>query len=297
MSESPIVILSPDMPAELAHEVSSVLSGMGVSAVQPAAEVLPPPAPRSSGKVIVVVSPKGGSGKTALASNLAVALAQQYPGQVAAVDLDVQFGDLGTALSLQPEHTIAHLARSSMIDATTVKVALTPFEPGLFVLCGAVSPEEADTITHEHVSTILSLLARDFAYVVVDTPAGLDERTLAAIESATDLLLVSSLDVTSIRSVRKVLDTLDKIGVTTPRHFVLNRADAKVGLDVADAATAVGLPVSCTVPSSRAIPLSMNVGTPIVKSEPKSPAAHHFRLLADLYSPVAAEKPKRGWRR
>ncbi len=128
-------------------------------------------------------------------------------------------------------------------------------------------------------------------------PAGLDERTLAAVECATDLLFVSSLDVTSIRSVRKVVDTLDKIGVTTPRHFVLNRADAKVGLDVGDAATAVGLPVSCTIPSSRSIPLSMNVGTPIVKSEPKSPAALQFKLLAGLYSPVAVEKPKRGWRR
>jgi pilus assembly protein CpaE len=247
--------------------------------------------------VIVVVSPKGGSGKTALASNLAVTLAQLHPGRVAAVDLDVQFGDLGTALSLQPDHTIAHLARSSVIDATTAKVALTPYEPGLFVLCGAVSPEEADAITHEHVSTILSLLARDFAYVVVDTPAGLDERTLAALECGTDLLLVSSLDVTSIRSVRKVVDTLDKIGITTPRHFVLNRADAKVGLDLSDAATAVGLPVSCTIPSSRSVPLSMNVGTPVVKSEPKSAVAQQFRQLAGLYASLSPEKTKRGWRR
>ena len=297
MSESPVVILSPDMSPALAHEVSSVLSGLGVSAVHHASDLLPPPSPRSTGKVIVVVSPKGGSGKTAVASNLALALAQQHPGQVAAVDLDVQFGDLGTALSLQPEHTIAHLARSSVIDATTVKVALTPYESGLFVLCGAVTPQEADTITHEHVGAILPLLAKDFAYVVVDTPAGLDERTLAAVECATDLLFVSSLDVTSIRSVRKVVDTLDKIGVTTPRHFVLNRADAKVGLDVSDAATAVGLPVSCTIPSSRSIPLSMNVGTPVVKSEPKSPAAQQFKLLAGLYSPVVVEKSKRGWRR
>jgi pilus assembly protein CpaE len=297
MSESPVVILSPDMPAALADEVSSVLSGLGVSAVHQTAEVLPPPPPRPTGKVIVVVSPKGGSGKTALASNLAVTLAQLHPGRVAAVDLDVQFGDLGTALSLQPDHTIAHLARSSVIDATTAKVALTPYEPGLFVLCGAVSPEEADAITHEHVSTILSLLARDFAYVVVDTPAGLDERTLAALECGTDLLLVSSLDVTSIRSVRKVVDTLDKIGITTPRHFVLNRADAKVGLDLSDAATAVGLPVSCTIPSSRSVPLSMNVGTPVVKSEPKSAVAQQFRQLAGLYASLSPEKTKRGWRR
>jgi pilus assembly protein CpaE len=298
MTDSPVVIIGSDMSAELAEDVSTVLSEMGVSAVRRPADLLPPPpAPAIGGKVIVVVSPKGGSGKTALASNLAVALAQQHPGQVAAVDLDVQFGDLGTALSLQPQNNMAQLARASVIDATTVKVALTPYEPGLFVLCAAATPEEADSITDKHVNAILPLLARDFAFVVVDTPAGLDERTLAAVECATDLLLVSSLDVTSIRSLRKAVDTLDKIGISTPCRFVLNRADAKVGLEIEDAGVAVGFPVSCTIPSSRAIPLSMNLGTPVVKSEPKSAVAKQFGLLASLYSPVEVEKTKRGWRR
>ena len=160
-----------------------------------------------------MISPKGGSGKTAISSNLAVALAQRHPGRVVAVDLDVQFGDLGTALSLTPEHTLAQLARTSQIDATTVKLFLTPYEHGLYVLAGANDPVDADSIGHAHVSAVLPLLAQNFDYVVVDTPAGLDERTLAAIECATDLLLVSSLDVTSIRSLRKALDALDQMGV------------------------------------------------------------------------------------
>ncbi len=96
-------------------------------------------------------------------------------------------------------------------------------------------------MTHTHVSTVIPLLAQDFDYVVVDTPAGLDERTLAALECATDLLLVSSLDVTSIRSLRKAVEAMDHIGVKATRHFVLNRADAKVGLDPSDAEEAVGM--------------------------------------------------------
>jgi pilus assembly protein CpaE len=108
-------------------------------------------------------------------------------------------------------------------------------------------------------------LAEGFDYVVVDTPAGLDDRTLAALECATDLLLVSSLDVTSIRSLRKAVDAMDALNVTKQRHFVLNRADAKVGINPADAAEAVGWPIEVMIPSSREIPLSMNVGTPIVK--------------------------------
>ena len=84
--------------------------------------------------------------------------------------------------------------------------------------------------------------------MVVDTPAGLDDRTLAALECATDLLLVSSLDVTSIRSLRKAVEAMDALGVTKNRHFVLNRADAKVGINPADAAEAVGWPIECTDP-------------------------------------------------
>ena len=204
----PTVIIGHDMPPELAADVSTALQGMGV--VVKANGFAPQP---RTGKVIVVISPKGGSGKTAVSSNLAVALAQRHPGRVVAVDLDVQFGDLGTALSLTPEHTLAQLARTSQIDATTVKLFLTPYEHGLYVLAGANDPVDADSIGHAHVSAVLPLLAQNFDYVVVDTPAGLDERTLAAIECATDLLLVSSLDVTSIRSLRKALDALDQMGV------------------------------------------------------------------------------------
>src|SRR4029453_10563969 len=137
------------------------------------------------------------------------------------------------ALSLTPEHTLAQLARGRQIDATTLKLFLTPYEHGLYVLAGATDPVDADAIGHTHVSAVLPLLAQNFDYVVVDTPAGLDERTLAAIDCATDLLLVSSLDVTSIRSLRKELDALDHLGIKANRQLILNRADAKVGLNPA----------------------------------------------------------------
>lgn len=288
----PTVIIGHDMPPELAADVSTALRGMGV--IVKTQGFTPPP---RAAKVIVVVSPKGGSGKTAMSSNLAVALAQRHPGRVVAVDLDVQFGDLGTALSLGPQHTLAQLARSSQIDATTVKLHLTPSAHGLFVLAGAHNPVDADSIRDTHVSAVLPILAQSFDYVIVDTAAGLDERTLAALECATDLLLVSSLDVTSIRSLRKAADALDTIGITAQRRLLLNRADAKVGLDPADAEEAMGMKISCSIASTRAIPLSLNLGTPIVVSEPKSEVARQLQQLARLYEPVTADKPRRGWRR
>jgi pilus assembly protein CpaE len=256
---------------------------------------LPPPGTKT-GKVIVVISPKGGSGKTAVSTNLAAALATRFPGRVAAIDLDVQFGDMCVSMGLHPEHNLAQVATSAQVDSTTIKLFLTPYDPGLYVLCGARTPAEADVVSHEHVSKVIPLLAADFDYVVVDTPAGLDDRTLAALECATDLLLVSSLDVTSIRSLRKAVEAMDALGVTKTRHFVLNRADAKVGINPVDAAEAVGWPIEAMIPSSREIPLSMNVGTPVVKLEPRSAVAKQMVQLTHLFAPTDIPR-KRWWRR
>jgi pilus assembly protein CpaE len=291
-TEMPSVIVGHDMSPELFVDVSTALKGMGV-VVKANGDT---PGPRQT-KVIVVISPKGGSGKTAVSSNLAVALAQRHPGRVAAVDLDLQFGDLATALSLTPERTLAQLARTTQIDATTVKLFLTPSEHGVYLLAGAADPVDADSVSQSHVSMVLPLLAQDFDYVIVDTAAGLDECTLAAIECATDLLLVSSLDVTSIRSLRKALDTLDTLGVDAERRFVLNRADAKVGLTPSDAEEAVRMKISCSIPSSREIPLSLNLGTPVTVSEPRAAVAKQMQQLAHIYAPAEAKKSRKGWRR
>jgi pilus assembly protein CpaE len=279
-------------PAELQDTVAQRLAGMPVSVKATNGSPLPPPG--RTAKVIVVVSPKGGCGKTAVATNLAAALAMRFPGRVAAIDLDVQFGDMCTSMGLHPEHNLAHVATSAQVDATTIKLFLTPYDPGLYVLCGARTPAEADVVTHQHVSRVIPLMAQDFDYVVVDTPAGLDDRTLAALECATDLLLVSSLDVTSIRSLRKAVEAMDAIGVTQTRHFVLNRADAQVGLRVTDASEAVGLPIEYMIDSAREIPLSMNVGTPVVKLQPRSAVAKQMVQLTHLFAPaIDIDKPKR----
>jgi pilus assembly protein CpaE len=288
MSARPTVIIGQDLPPDMAAAIRDM--GVDVKCNHNAE-------PKTAGRVIVLVSPKGGSGKTAIASNLSVALSERHPGEVVAVDLDVQFGDLGTALALQPERTIAQLARTDEIDATTAKLFLTPYD-GLYVLAGADTPEEADAVTAAHVSKVLPLLAQEFAYVVVDTPAGLDERTLSALECATDLLVVSSLDVNSIKSLRKAIDALDSIGVTAARTFVLNRSDSKVGLDVTDAEEAVGMKADVQIPSSREIPLALNMGTPVVKTLPKAEVSRRLQQLARLFAPETdLDKPKRGWRR
>jgi pilus assembly protein CpaE len=253
--------------------------------------------------VIAVVSPKGGSGKTTIATNLAVGLATAAPGQVAIVDLDLQFGDVATALQLMPEHSIADAARSvSSLDAMSLKVLLTHHPVDMFALCAPESPAEGERITAAQTAQVLTLMQREFRYVVVDTAAGLGEQTLAALEAATDVVLICAMDVPGVRSFRTTLITLDEIGLTAAaRHVVLTRADARVGLNVDDIERTIGRPIDITIPSTRAIPLSINQGTPVLQSDARRSAVYQAlsRLVGRFVDvPSASTTPvSRRWRR
>lgn len=236
-------------------------------------------------RVITVVSPKGGAGKTAISTNLAVGLARHCRNEVVLVDLDLQFGDVANALRLAPETTIADVSRSlPAIDATMLKAYLTPHPAGLFALCAPHSPAAADDVETDHIGKVIDMLAGVFRHVVIDTAAGLDEVTLAAMEHATDLVVVCATDVASARGVRKELEAFDVLGFASQqRHFVLNRADAKVGLSVPDIEATVGMPVNVSIPSSRAVPMSMNQGTPLVDTDDRSPFSRSLQALIDRF--------------
>jgi pilus assembly protein CpaE len=242
----------------------------------------------TASKVITVVSPKGGAGKTALATNLAVGLARVAPNEVVIVDLDLQFGDVGHALRLTPERTIADMARAgSNLDATTVKAFLTPHPSGCFVLCAPDSPADADDVKPQLLGSAIDLLAEMFRYVVIDTGAGLDEATLTAVEHATDLVLISATDVASARGLRKGVEVLDLLGFTNQRrHFALNRADARVGITIQDVESTVGLDVAFTIPSARAVPTSMNQGSPVLESDPRGNVGKGFLQVVRRVAPT-----------
>jgi pilus assembly protein CpaE len=219
---------------------------------------------------------------------------------VAIVDLDLQFGDVASALGLGPQSTVADASRlGSLLDSTALKVFLEPHPSGLYALVGPHFPAEAEEVSASIAGHIIDILAAEFAYVIVDTGAGLDEFALAAIERADDLVLVCVTDVPSVRGMRKALDAIDLLGMTKARrHLVLNRSDDKVGLAAADVEATIGVPVEASVPTSRSIQISVNQGAPIVGSEPRSPAGRALAGLARGFveaAPAAtpAEKGRR----
>jgi pilus assembly protein CpaE len=247
-------------------------------------------APRA--RVITVMSPKGGAGKTTIASNLAVRLAAAAPDRVALIDLDLQFGDAGSALGLGPQSTVADAARASdKLDSTTLKVFLEPRPGGLYLLAGPQFPAEADDIDAATVGHMIDILAGEFDFVVVDTASGLDEYVLAAADRSDDLVLVCTTDVPSVRGLRKALDAFDMLGMTSQRrHLVLNRADARVGLTPRDVESTLGVTFDAAIPSSRSVPISTNQGSPVTESEPRSMVAKALTQFADRFLVRTAPK-------
>ncbi len=251
------------------------------------------------GQVLTVLAPKGGSGKTALAVNLAVGLAERAPGRVAIVDLDLLFGDVTNAMLLRPEHSIGDAVDAGRFDLTMLKVFLTPRRGTLFALCAPDSPAVGEEVTEATVVRALDLLRREFDYVVVDTAAGLTEITLATIEMSDELLLICDMSVSGVRGMRKVVDALENLELNAPRRFIVNRADSKVGLTIDDVEATVGMRVDAKIPSSRMVPRSMNEGVPILESAPRAPVSRSISEIVDLYAdrPIDETQAAGGFRR
>jgi pilus assembly protein CpaE len=248
---------------------------------------------RYAGRVITVASPKGGVGKTTVSTNLAIGLTAAAPQSTVLVDLDVQFGDVASALGLVPEYTLPDAVHGPASEDTMVlKTFLTQHPSGLYAVCGAESPAAGDTVTGEDVTRLLASLAREFRYVVVDTAPGLSEQTLAALDRATDVIMLTSMDVPGVRGLRKELDVLRELAmIPAGRHIVMNFADAKGGLTVRDVETTIGAGVDVVLPRSSAVPASTNQGVPILVSSRRDPMAKEMRRLVSRFAATPLMKP------
>ncbi|MFJ5693572.1 CpaE family protein [Arthrobacter sp. NPDC093125] len=249
----------------------------------------------SKGRVIGVFSPKGGVGKTTIATNLAVGLGKVAPMSVVVVDLDLQFGDVASGLYLNPEHTVTDaVSPAASEDTLVLKAFLTVHPSSIYALCAPDNPVEADHIAPEQVTRLLEQLAEEFQYVVVDTAPGLPEIGLAAMEACTDVVWVSAMDIPSVRGLRSGLDILRQLDILPEgRHVVLNMADPKCGLSVQDVESTIGAPVDVSVPRSRAVAFSTNRGVPVLQEAKKDPAVKGLDQLVERFSPAGQAKGAR----
>jgi pilus assembly protein CpaE len=245
-------------------------------------------------KIITVFSSKGGCGKSFIASNLAILLAQRSGKEVAMVDLDLQFGDLAIMLQLFPARTIYDAAQNlDRLDAEAMRGYLTPHRQGVYLLAAPLEPGLSETITAEQVQKIMRMLRQTFQFVIVDSPPSFTDHVLGALDESDECVLVTSMDVPSIKNLKLALQTLELLGFGRDRiRLVLNRADSKVGLRVQEVEKTLGTSVDVAIPSSREVPLSINRGTPLVTEDPKSPVVASITKLVDTIGAPAAPKVK-----
>ncbi len=254
--------------------------------------------PAEGGRVITVFSTKGGAGKSMLATNLGVLLAQRSDRPVALVDADLQFGDIAVMLKLAPQHTIVDAVGSiDRLDVPFLETLLATHQPsGLRVLPAPLEPAFADQIGAAQMSRIIALLRSFCAFVVVDTPAYFNEVVLSLIEDSDDVMLVAGMDIPNIKNVKIGLQTLRLLNTPMSKiHLILNRANSKVKLEVSEVERTLQVKADALIPSDIVVPQSVNKGTPVVLDAPRAAISKSLEALADRFAPVKTDK-KRGWR-
>ena len=263
-----------------------------------------PDAPRRDGAVIVVGSAAGGCGKTFFATNLAYHLQSRLNQRTCLIDLDLQFGELSTALRLKPRHTISDLLAGSDVEddrlAAHLEDTVVRHETGISVLAAPEGPAEADAVGPSDVARVIIAAQSRFDTVVVDTPASLNEVVLAAIEMADQIFSIATLDLPSVRNLGVLLTTLKQLKIPSERvHLVLNKVERDVGIDVAAVSRYFPQGFSAVIPYGREANRSLNMGVPILAFAPRSDVSRALTtgfgacLQVDGASPDAGVEPRR----
>jgi Flp pilus assembly CpaE family ATPase len=234
------------------------------------------------GKVVTVFSPKGGSGKTVLATNLAAANARSGI-ETLLIDLDLQFGDSALTLAVSPRATIADLAASpGEIDLDKLKAFVsTDSRTGLSLLPAPKRPEEADLVGAAQLAAILDAARTGFDAVVIDTGPLFDAPMLAALDHSQQLLLVCNPEVTSLKNVRIGLETIDRLGFPREKvSLVANRIGAAGAVAPDDIEDALDTKIAFALPDDPAVPTAINRALPVVLADEGSDFAQAAARLA-----------------
>lgn len=237
------------------------------------------------GRIVTIMSPKGGAGKTMTAANVGLQLAMWGdPGRVVIVDADLQFGDICISMQIDPVHTIVEASRElEELDEELLRSLLSTHDSGLKVLAAPLEPSLADEVSTQAVVRTLGLLKRMFDYVVVDTAPFLDEPVLSILERSDDVLLVVDMDLPSVKNAKLALDTLKLIKYPFERmKLVLNRVNSKARLDIGELERSLQLDVQAAISSDKLVPRAVNEGEPAVSLYPRSRVAKDLRSVAML---------------
>jgi pilus assembly protein CpaE len=250
---------------------------------------------RDMGKIITFFSPKGGVGRTTIATNLAVALHQTTQKPVVLVDGSLPFGDIAVILNMSPKaKTIADLIGSfETADSDVVESILVQHSTGIKVMLAPPTPESTELITGAHMKHVLELLRERYAYIVVDTWPSFQEQVITMLDVADVILTLMTLEITSLKNVRVFMEVVEKLGYDEAKvQLVANRNDSSGGIKASDVEASLGRKIPHTIVSDgRTLVLAVNRGVPFVISHRDSQVAKDIFALAQKIATAEAAAP------
>ena len=225
--------------------------------------------PRKKSRVISFFSGKGGTGKTTLAVNTAVALAAQGK-KTLIIDADLQFGDVTVLLDLDPQDTIYELAREvDDMNIDVVKSVLTMHKSGLDVLAAPKSPELAEYVRDKTLEMIINTVRPYYEFIIIDLSPGFGDIAISAIENSDIVNLCACVDIVSLKNAKISLGILDALHQKEKTGLILNRVASGI-ISKADFEKILSLTPKICLPEDKEVLSSINKGVPFVMGAPRS---------------------------
>jgi pilus assembly protein CpaE len=247
--------------------------------------------PSRNAHVFTVFSTKGGSGKTVVATNLAVCFARQGK-RTLLVDLDLHSGDDALVLGLSPRWTVLDLVQSpGDLDAEKLAGFVTKHSSGVDLLPAPTRPDEEELVAIDRLEPLMECARGSYDVVVIDTSSQFSPATLLAIDHTDTLILVGASDVPTIKSLKIALETLELLEISLADvRILMNRSGAKVGLEDRDVERTLRREITYTLASDKAVPISVNRGQPVVLDNPRSRVAKSLQDMARSLEGVVGSK-------
>ncbi len=285
-------LVKPPRPEELARAIFSVLEQEERRRSRMSGETA---SSAARGTVITIFGAKGGIGKTTISTNLSAALARNSNSSVAIVDMDTRFGDVAIMMDVVVEFSIADVCRNiDAIDRETISEYLVSHNSGVEILPAPLHPTEWGSISRHHISKIIDLLAQTHDYVIIDTPGAFNELVATALESANIILLVTSMDVASIKDTALALEMLRAASVSEDKvKLIINHSTSSNSLRPEDVQRVLEYEVFWRIPHDVAVSNSNQLGQPIVLAKPYARAS---RAITDIaYNLAGLRRERKGF--
>ena len=256
----------------------------------------PMPAPNTRQHVIAVFSGKGGVGRSSIAMNLAIVLRQMTQERVALIDADLQSGDIHVLLNMNSPSSIDDLREAVSLDSEIIHQSMAEHDTGLMVLRAPLQPESAERFTEEEMKRILVDLRENFDYLVVDLSTAYSEANLTILEMADQIVLVTTLEVTSLNKVTRFFEVAEKLHYPEQKIvLVCNRVQSYYGIKPQQLEQHVRHRVAAQFPEENQLMVhAANRGVPFVLQNRGHPFTKQLVNLArELIQAATEEKNSR----